>query len=166
MSTTHRTAFAAKAAGLADIFKWVLGKDVLAGHYKVELTAPEGPSTGGGKQAVQHINLVAEGAAVIVAGSIDGKAQVAELRSYARLSEIHAGRFHGERLPVGQAEYDALIDKIAKLLVQQQIQVKLEPAAGRVDSAADAERTSPVVIVVAVLGVLGLGAGVAFYFLR
>ena len=45
-----------------------------AGDYVVELTVPEGPSTAGGKQSLQHLRVVArrKGYPTVVAGKSPG----------------------------------------------------------------------------------------------
>ena len=51
------TVFAGKAVGLAQLFRVMIGKLRLEGPvtYVPELSAPDGPSTGSGLQALQHI---------------------------------------------------------------------------------------------------------------
>lgn len=98
-----------KALGLAESFNLAVGDKKVAGH-RVELSAPEGPSTGGGKQSVQHIKLIPDGGGtVLVAGSADQVSRSAELRSYGYLAALHARRFRGAALPLDRAAYEELL---------------------------------------------------------
>jgi hypothetical protein len=56
----RRTQIAMQALDFASVFNVVIGPERLAGSpgYRVEMSAPDGPSTGGGKQALQHVKLV------------------------------------------------------------------------------------------------------------
>lgn len=69
-----------------------------AGNWVVELTAPEGMSTGGGKRVVQHFRLRPrrQGFPVIVGGSVNPMEKEAELRDYEHACMVHAVRFKGE----------------------------------------------------------------------
>lgn len=63
--------------------------------YTVELTSPQGMSTGGGKQALLHLRLHPrrEGFAVILAGTVNPVAHRAELRDYEHIAAWHYVRF-------------------------------------------------------------------------
>jgi hypothetical protein len=128
----RRTEYATKAVGLADLFRFVIGAERVAGPvvYRVELAAPEGESTGGGKQAIQHINLIPEtaGGVVVVAGAANQVTKTVELRSHARLAEIHAQRFKGARLPLDAAAYTQLLDKMRGFFAQQGLATTLMDA--------------------------------------
>lgn len=77
--------------------------------YQIDLTAPVGPSTAGGKQALHHIRLVArDGSPAIVIGSVSQLENGAEIRTFRHLAELHARRFHGARVPVDVNAYRAL----------------------------------------------------------
>jgi hypothetical protein len=63
MSKHNRTQFALQALGLAETFNATLASERVRGAvtYRVELSAPDGPSTAGGKQSTQHVKLIPEG---------------------------------------------------------------------------------------------------------
>src|SRR5689334_3872951 len=106
-SNDVRTLFAQRAADIADAFAAEVGSTVLKGpvDFRAELVLPDGPSTGGGARAVQHLRLVpAAGGPVssdaatvldlraspgqtIVIGAWDQVQRVATLRTYERLAE-------------------------------------------------------------------------------
>src|SRR4051812_4799447 len=109
MTEQKHTEFAMKALDLADLFKMMVGGLPLDGKYMVELSAPDGPSTAGGKQALQHIKLVPQGGgSTIVAGSASRAENFAEIRTYEHLQALHSQRFKGQSLPLGQDGYENL----------------------------------------------------------
>src|SRR5438874_1494841 len=91
-----RTEFTLKALDYASVFASTVGKvRISPGGYKPELIAPDGPSTAGGKQALQHIRLVPSeaGLPTLVVGSANGKTSTAELRTLAHVDANYRQRF-------------------------------------------------------------------------
>ena len=81
--------------------------------YRVELQAPEGPSTAGGKQTLQHVKLVPVGGGpTIVAGAANPVEKTAELRSYDYLADAYAQRFRGAEIPVDRDLYADLLHRM------------------------------------------------------
>lgn len=118
--------FAMKAMSLADFFNMSAGAQPVGESvkYRAELTAPDGPSTGGGKQAVQHISLIPEtGGATIVAGNCNQVDGTAQLRSHAYLEWMHAQRFQGAALPLEKAAYDAFFEKCEKFFATHKLKL-------------------------------------------
>src|SRR4051812_3348187 len=114
MAEQKQTRFALAAVGFAEVFNVVIGKGSVSGH-RIELSAPDGLSTGGGAQSVQHIKLIpSDGGSVIVAGSADPVGRSAELRSFAYLGALHAQRYKGAPLALDPAEYAALLKQMQK----------------------------------------------------
>jgi translation initiation factor IF-2 len=104
------TQVAAKAVSLAELFeaRFEQGLDGPV-RFRVELSAPDGPSTAGGKQAMQHIKLIPpDGAATIVIGSANTTRQMAEIRTFEHVAELYAQRYHGARIPVEVLRYREL----------------------------------------------------------
>jgi hypothetical protein len=87
------------------------------GDYVVELLAPEGVSTGGGKQALQHLRLRPrrEGFSVIVAGSVNPIEKWAELRTFEAASLTHDLRFD-KALDITPAEWEQFLRKAEVVL--------------------------------------------------
>jgi translation initiation factor IF-2 len=116
MSDRNRTAFALQALGLAESFNVMLSGERIKGAvvYRVELSAPDGPSTAGGKQATQHVKLIpdGDGSGVIVAGSVNCAENWAELRSFEHLKRLHAQRWKGAAIPLNRVQYDELLGKL------------------------------------------------------
>ncbi len=122
MSDPKRTAFAMQALGLAETFNFVFQAERVKGPvtYRVELAAPDGMSTAGGKQATQHIKLVPEGGGTtIVAGSANQAESWAELRSFEHLKLLHAQRFKGAEIPLNRVQYNELLEKLKAFLADK-----------------------------------------------
>lgn len=120
--------FASKAIGLAEVFKGTVGKTRLEGSvsYSVELSAPEGDSTGGGMQAMQHISLVPDGGGpTVVIGMANQATRRAELRSYTIVAESYRKRFKGSGFPAQQPKYDDLLRKLRVFFEQENLQITL-----------------------------------------
>ncbi|MCG5051416.1 MAG: hypothetical protein KA712_00495 [Myxococcales bacterium] len=131
MSTVKHTMFAAQALSQAEMFEALLGPIRLPtsqGDYRPQLSTPEGESTGGGKQSVQHIKLVPAQAAgpTLVMGSVDAKAKTAELRSFEGFCQMVDARFKGTG-PIPAAEpYAALLKKIIGFYNSQAVAVTMK----------------------------------------
>lgn len=84
---------------------------------RVEVIAPHGPSTSGGKKARQSITLtpVAGGGAGIVFGFLDVAAKSFEVRPHAVVAQQYKARF-GESFEATAEEYDALCTDLGKIL--------------------------------------------------
>ncbi len=93
-----------------------------AGWWTVELTAPEGMSTGGGKQVLQHLRLrpMRQGHAVLVGGVVNAVDKTAELREHAHIDMIYRARF-GHALEITAAEWEQFLRKAETVLRQEQI---------------------------------------------
>ena len=122
MSDPKRTAFAMQALGLAETFNLMLQGERVKGPvtYRVELSAPDGMSTAGGKQATQHVKLVPEGGGTtIVAGSANQAEKSAELRTFEHLKLLHGQRFKGAEIPLNRVQYNELLEKLKAFFTQQ-----------------------------------------------
>jgi hypothetical protein len=107
LQTYHALQASDLAAAMNDAFKKVR---LAPGDYSPELTAPEGPSTAGGVQAMQHLRLVAgePGQPTLVMGHANHAEGKAELRTYECLDAIHRERFH-RPLALDRTAYDAFL---------------------------------------------------------
>jgi len=164
----ERTQFAMQAIGLAELFRYIIGPMRISAPvpYRVELSAPEGPSTGGGKQSVQHIKLIPEhGGTTIVAGAANPVERSVELRSWNRLAEIHAQRFKGRRLPLDQMQYGQLLGKMREFFAAQGLPVVVldSPPPGAAQAAGSGGSSIGVAIIAALLAA---GATAAYFLTR
>jgi hypothetical protein len=171
MSDRNRTAFALQALGLAEAFNIMLSAERLTGAvvHRVELSAPDGPSTSGGKQATQHVKLVPEGggaapSGIIVAGSANQVERWAELRSFEHLRRLHAQRFKGAPIPLDRAQYDALLDKVRAFFADKGCAVRM--AALPDEPAPISSPTASATLVLALILGLAMAAsgGVVWFF--
>lgn len=146
-----RTAFAMAAFDLAQRFKLRFlseqidtGTATLPNPTLLDMVAPDGLSTGGGTQALQHIRLVPERGPAILIGSANQKEQTAELRTHAYLVQQHAQRFGNQELPVPVAMYQPLMEKVAAFLEGEKLVVKTIDAAPAPAPAVEPPRKSGV----------------------
>ena len=83
-----------------------------AGDYVVELSVPEGPSTGGGAQARQNLRLAPrrKGYSIVIAGTVDPVTSTAELRTFEHVAILHELRFR-QPLEISGDEYADFLSK-------------------------------------------------------
>jgi hypothetical protein len=119
-----RTRLAKKFVSLADdvneeFTEFTIG----AGAWGVELTAPQGMSTGGGKQALQHLRMRPRrpGYSVLVGGTVNQVEKVAELRDYAHMCMMHEVRFK-KRLEITENEWEQFLRKAEVVLRAAEVQ--------------------------------------------
>jgi hypothetical protein len=95
---------------------------------RVEVAAPDGPSTSGGKRARQTIRLVpATGAgAPVMCGFLDVGQKAVELRGYANVSRQFKERF-GNNLDITLEEYNTLLKDLEATFGVFQYSVTHEP---------------------------------------
>ena len=122
-----RTKLARKFTTLADeVNECFEDFHIGGGDYVVELLAPEGVSTGGGKQALQHLRLRPrrkgrassdgrEEFSIIVAGSVNPIEKWAELRTFEAASITHDIRFD-KAMDITAAEWEQFLRKAEVVL--------------------------------------------------
>jgi len=106
-----QTFHALQASDLAAAMNEALQKIRIApGDYAPELMAPEGPSTAGGVQAMQHLRLVPaqDGKPTIVVGYANHAEGKAELRDYEYVATVYLQRY-GRPLDLDRAAYDGFV---------------------------------------------------------
>lgn len=98
--------------------------DDVAGHRAV-LRSPE-VSTGGGKQARQHIALQPRqaGGLVITVGWVNGATNQSLIRTHECLAMVHAQR--GRSLPVDRLRYQAFFERLRAFLQSEGMQIEVE----------------------------------------
>jgi len=113
-----RTQLARKFVSLADSVTEAFREFAIgAGAWAVELTAPQGMSTGGGKQALQHLRFRPrrEGYSVFVAGTVNQVDRRAELRDYDHVTIMHEVRFR-HALEISNQEWEQFLRKAEVVL--------------------------------------------------
>jgi hypothetical protein len=163
MSDPNRTQFALLAINLADYFNAEVGDKRVSG-YRVQLARPDGLSTGGGKQAVQHISLVPDGGgdATITAGWANQVEGHSELRTYEHLAQLHASRFRGKEIPLDRVAYNELLKRMQAFFGEKGLSVVLVDVA----RTAAPRATSRLAVVMLFLGVALAVAGGLFFLLN
>jgi len=119
-----RTRLAKKFVSLADDVNEELGDfSIGAGNWGVELTAPQGMSTGGGKQALQHLRMRPRrpGYSVLVGGTVNQVEKTAELRDYEHMCMMHEVRFR-KRLEITRNEWEQFLRKAEVVLRDAEVQ--------------------------------------------
>jgi hypothetical protein len=101
-----QTQFSVKATDLADSFRSTVGRARIGPHgFSPDMTSPDGPSTGGGVQAMQHVRLIPPRPAMptLVVGHLNQRDGTAELRTLEYVDAISRERFkQGAPLDPGQ----------------------------------------------------------------
>jgi hypothetical protein len=113
-----RTRLAAKFVDLAsDVNDAFAEFSIGAAAWAVELTTPQGMSTGGGKQALQHLRLRPrrEGYSVLVGGTVNQVEKTAELRDYEHMRLTNEVRFR-RRLEITENEWEQFLRKAEVVL--------------------------------------------------
>jgi hypothetical protein len=170
VSNQNYTVAALRAVSLAELFE-ARFEHGLAGpvRFRVELSAPDGPSTVGGKQALQHIKLIPEGGGLaVLIGSANTTGMVAEIRTYEHIAALYAKRFRGAKLPVDVTHYYELGQGLAAFFRAQQMQVKFAELDGSAsaDAVRDGTGRAWMVLVGVAAGLIILAVAYALVFLR
>jgi hypothetical protein len=101
-----QTQFSVQATDLAETFRTTVGRVKVGPHgFAPDMTAPDGPSTGGGVQAMQHLRLLPPQANMptLVVGHLNQRDGTAELRTLEYVDAISRERFkQGAPLDPGQ----------------------------------------------------------------
>jgi hypothetical protein len=169
-----RTAFSNKAALIADLIKATFARRSYGtAPYRLRIDEPDGPSTGGGRQARQPISLVAnlESAPAVVCGWVDVAKKESQLRSYAVVAKRHKHRY-GADLDITEDEYERFLNELVdtlfyggiKILVQvpdeQEVQQQLAQAQGQAQPQPQGSRSClGTLLLLSLTFALGVGAG-------
>jgi hypothetical protein len=131
MGEQQHTAFAGQAVGLAELFKYGFGQKQLEGPvaYTPELSAPEGTSTAGGKQPLQHIKLVSPSGATLVIGTAHIVDKSCELRTFRHMDDVHRQRFKGQPFNADPEKYSKLLEELRSFFAAQHYTVTMHEAA-------------------------------------
>jgi hypothetical protein len=124
--------------------------DIPPGRYVAELMSPEGQSTVGGAQSLQHLRLVPRlvGFPALLVGTANHVTGAAALRSFECVDAIHKARF-GTPVPLDEDAYCAFLAATTSLLEVVQLTVtvveashaELDAAASRLSRAKSAQHS-------------------------
>lgn len=149
-----RTRLAQKFVSLADdVTEGFEGFTIGGGAYRIELTAPSGQSTGGGKQALQHLCLQPQrtGHPTIVAGTINAVGKEAQLRTFEYVEAIHLVRFR-RRIDLTPRQWADLLERADEILRAADIATqRVGPPAALLQELAEKRKINRVALVVFVV---------------
>ena len=134
-----------------------------AGDHVVELSVPEGPSTGGGAQARQNLQLVPrrKGFPVIIAGTVDPVRGTAELRTFEHVAILHELRYQ-RPLDISGEEYEDFLRKADVVLNLARIKANHIPPSAELFAKQKARRRVNVPMLLVFLIVMLLAAIVMY----
>jgi hypothetical protein len=136
-----RTQFSMQASTLADSFRETVGRLRVAPHgYGPDMTAPEGQSTGGGVQAMQHLRLVPPepNLPTILVGHANQRDRAAELRTWEHVDAIYRERFK-QSVPLDPAAYQEFLQSAQGFLAACGLRVTVVPTPDELRRAPGAE---------------------------
>lgn len=176
-----QTQYSVKATDLAETFRSTVGRLRVGPYaYAPDMTAPEGPSTGGGVQALQHLRLVPpqSNMPTLVVGHVNQRDRVAQLRTLDHVDAICRERFK-LGAPLDAAQYQTFLQSAQGFLAACGLQVMFEtPPADLLARAAGGGPAVPSMappksnagVVVGILGALLLlailGGAIAWFALK
>jgi hypothetical protein len=128
-STPLRTQFSIKASALADSYRSTVGRLRVGPHgYSPDMTAPEGQSTGGGVQAMQHLRLLPPEASMptLLVGHANQRDGNAELRTWEHVDALCRERFK-QGAPLDPAQYEQFLQSAQGFLAACGLKVSVAP---------------------------------------
>ena len=126
--------------------------------WTAELTEPMGPSTGGGKQALQSITIISGAGERLTIGRVDPVRRAVTLRNYHMVNSMHAQRY-SRPLPVSPEDFDKFLQTVSTFFKAMQFGLTEEryvPPARALTPANDSNRTLLIVLFVLMAAVVGL----------
>lgn len=164
----NRTQHAQLAFDVAQLFVARFGKDEVSG-YVPTMREPSGVSTGGGRQALQHIVLESKtpGESAVTVGQVNLVAHAGKLRTHDCLRQLHVQRFGQKPFALDAAAYQVFFDQAHRFLLKYSLAMVIEatpsdagPSAEsrRVGTPAPTAKSSPFALVgIALLVILAAG---------
>lgn len=127
-----QTQFSMQATDLAESFRSTVGRLRVGPYaYAPDMTAPEGPSTGGGVQALQHLRLVPpqSNMPTLVVGHVNPRDREAQLRTLDHVDAICRERFK-LGAPLDAAQYQTFLQSAQGFLTACGMRVTFETPPG------------------------------------
>jgi hypothetical protein len=141
-----RTQFSIQASTLADSYRDTVGRLHVGPHgYSPDMTAPEGQSTGGGVQAMQHLRLVPPQPNMpTIVGHANQRDRAAELKTWEHVDAIYRERFK-QGVPLDPAAYQEFLQGAQGFLAAVGLRVTVVPTPDemRLPSAMQQEEAEP-----------------------
>ncbi|HYH97315.1 hypothetical protein [Hyalangium sp.] len=120
-----RTEFAQQGVLIADLLRTTFAQRRYGpARYRLHIVEPNGPSTGGGRQARQPLSLVSrkESVPAIVCGWVNVAQREAQVRSYGVMAQRYERR-HGSTPRLTEEEYGRFLDKLMDTLFDGGFQI-------------------------------------------
>src|SRR5579871_4341116 len=124
-----QTQFSMQATDFAESFRSTVGRLRVGPYaYAPDMTAPDGPSTGGGVQALQHLRLVAPdpNMPAILVGHANQRDRTAEIRTWEHVDALHRERFK-QGVPIDPASYQEFLQSAQGFLAACGMRVTVAP---------------------------------------
>ncbi|MEM9693770.1 MAG: hypothetical protein AAGA56_14570 [Myxococcota bacterium] len=154
---TSRTMLAQQGFGLIDVFNAAIGRLDVSSHRPL-LREPPAHSTGGGRQAMQHIVLLPPdpSASVLTVGSLNVATRQARIRTYECLLLMHRQRFGDRVFTIAPDRYQAFFDTLRRFFESQQLRVEIEtkPPIVSIAPPGEAGLSRALVVALAILAIL------------
>ena len=167
MTEDAHTRFAMAAMDFAGLFNTAFEEKWL-GRFQIRMTEPEGQSTGGGIQALQHVTLTdaSENTKLVIAAA-NTSDQTAEVRSSGQVASLYQKRY-GKMFSVDPVQYNDLQQKLVSFFQSQSYQVTVtegpkQPAQTTSPPASD---RSVLPMVVGALAAMAAVAAAVYYLLK
>jgi hypothetical protein len=157
----QRTQLSMQGVGLSARFDAAFAQERIS-SFAPKLVEPAGESTGGGKQAVQHLTLQpgSPQSPVLTVGWVNCATNQAKLRTYACMQLIFSRRFAGRQIVLDPLAYQHFLDRAAEFLQGVGMQVSPEHQPPDMVAPAAQPRSSSSTWLWVVLGVLGFAIGI------
>ncbi len=165
-----RTRYAKEGVDFAVLFAAKFLNVKVNGHTPV-LAAPEGVSTGGGAQALQHITLAPalDGEPAHTVGWVNCVNKSAKLRTFECVQQLYRMRPGAKHFGLTSVEYQDFFDRTLVFLKQRQLQVDIETRPPQVEQssrlasrAATSDRRGKIVKIWATIATLLLLAALIY----
>ncbi len=166
MAEDPRTRFAMAAVDFANLFNEMFKSFDLSG-YGVRLTAPQGPSTGGGVQSLQHVTLMPKDPTrSLVVATCDKVSKEAEIRTFEQVAELFSRRFSSEQLTITRQAYEDLASHLRQFFKSQDFRVETAHITRAASPTAERRAPSRVIWWVVLVLVIAAGAAAAYFLTR
>jgi hypothetical protein len=159
------TLMAGMALDMSTVFNAGFGRPFPG--WRAELAEPVGPSTGGGKQSLQPITLIAPSGERLAVGKVDPVHRYAQVRDYQLVARMHQERF-GRPLALALHDYNRWIEAVRSFFASSGLATSYEDASAVRDRPQARTSAGAPVLQWILLGLalLALVGAVVWYFTR
>jgi hypothetical protein len=152
-----QTSLSLQLTTLSESFRTALGAIRIGPNgYVPDMTAPDGPSTGGGAQATQHLMLLPpeERLPKLVVGRANKQEGTADLRTWEYLDGLCRSRFK-QGAPVDREAYEQFLESARSFLAESGLRVTLSARFEEERRPVRSNTPGMLIILVVLLSILG-----------